>query len=286
MDMKALLTLLITTYVLAASPATISQFSNSLEKSHGLKLGRLDDVAQKVRIRKPNFFEKWMMNKSGAEATYNDKTNTIVLREKNWRGNRIVGLSDFPMGQKYQFTILASTVFHEMMHADFDVLIKNSNSRSAIALKNVENWFRKNIRGVNAHVAAHEFFGYTASDIITGLNMDIQDILMNHGINYQQKRCFGKKGLKRIKDRLFPSGDIRFVDTKNVSQYSLKLTPRSVFIKGKGIDLKGTSFPDSYRAGIYEHFIVEYGAPKSSKDLLDFLEREYGDLLRRCYQDV
>lgn len=286
MDMKAILTLIMATYVLAGSPVTISQFSNSLENELGLKLGRLDDVVQRIRIRKPNALERWMMNKSGAEATYNDKTNTIVLRDKNWRGNRIVAKGDFEKGREYEFNILSSTIFHELMHADFDVLIKGSNSASDIALKSAQSWFSRNTRGVNAHIAAHEFFGYTASDLVFGINSHIQDILLAHGINWVKGTCFGENGLKKIKDRLFKDGEVRFIDTIKKNNYALFLTPSSIFIKGKPIELKNYNFPDKIRNDVYQHFVDYYGAPKKSADLINFIEGRYGKLLRECFQNI
>ncbi len=286
MDMKSILTLLLSTYVLASSPVAISDFSNSLENELGLKLSRLDDVVRKIRVRKPNVFEKWLMNKSGAEATYNDKTNTIVLRQKNWRGDRIVSSSDFPTGQEYQFTILASTIFHELMHADFDVLIKGSRTRSDIALKNTQRWFSQNIPGVNAHIAAHEFFGYTASDLILGIKSKLQDIYMAHGINSYKNTCFGKKGLKRIKDRLFPDGDIHFKDTLKISSFASVFTPNTIFVKGKDFNIKDKNFPDSYRKDVYQHFVDNYHAPKNSSDLLEIATREYGELLQKCFEGI
>lgn len=284
--MKAILSLLFATYVLAASPVTISEFSDSLDKHFGLNSSRLDSVISKVRIRKPNAFERWMMNKSGAEATYNDKTNTIVLREKNWRGNRIVGASDFPQSRKYEFDILASTIFHELMHADFDVLVKGSRSTTEEALSRTQDWFRANARGTKSLIATHEFFGYTASDLIIGVKSNIQDLLLAHGINSIKNSCFGEKGLARIKARLFPDGDIRFKDTLNIVDYSKRFTPSSIFIKGKGLDLNELNFPDHLRRDVYEHFVKYYQAPRSSADLLDTLEREYGNLLRECYSNL
>ncbi|MFG1492058.1 hypothetical protein ABMA75_00730 [Halobacteriovorax sp. ZH4_bin.1] len=286
MDMKSILTLLLSTYVLGASPVTISEFSNSLENELGLKLSRLDDVVQKVRVRKPNVFEKWLMNKSGAEATYNDKTNTIVLREKNWRGRRIVSLSDFPKGQEYQFSILASTIFHELMHADFDVLIKGSRTRTDIALKNTQRWFSQNIPGVNAHIAAHEFFGYTASDLILGIKSKLQDIYLAHGINSYKNTCFGRRGLERIKKRLFPDGDIQFKDTLNIPNFAKEFTPDTIFVKGQDINIKDKKFPESFRNEVYRHFVENYHAPATSQDLLEIARRQYGNLLQKCFEDI
>ena len=206
-----------------------------------------------------------------------------LLQQFKKTGVRVISLEDFPREQSYRFSIFASTIFHELMHADFDVLIKRSNSRADIVLSNTQKWFSKNAPRFNAHIAAHEFFGYTASDIIYGIQTQTQDTLMAHGINHIKKECFPVKALKRIKKRLFKDGNIHFKDLERISDYSPRFTPSTVFVKGKSIDLVKLKMPRSIRSSIYQIFVDHYNAPSSSLELINRLEKKYGALLRKCY---
>jgi hypothetical protein len=72
-----ILFLSLTTYA-----SSLNLFQKELEESLMLDLSHLDRVTNKIRIKKAKGFQLWMMNKMGAEATYNDVTNLILLRPK------------------------------------------------------------------------------------------------------------------------------------------------------------------------------------------------------------
>jgi len=60
----------------------VSSFSKSLEKYLLIDTQHIFEIVPKISIKKPNAFQRWQMEKSGAEATYNDlflKTVTLLV---------------------------------------------------------------------------------------------------------------------------------------------------------------------------------------------------------------
>lgn len=268
MNKFILLTILFFSITTHASKFT--HFSNQLEKRLLIDLSHLELVEDRIKIRKPNALERWWMNKSGAEATYNDKTNVVVLREKNFRNNRIVARNDFSGNQKYTFIVLASTIFHEMAHADYDTVIRSEDHSIKNVLWNIGRWFKSNTR-FNSKIGAHEFFGYTAGDILIGIDSEVSDLLLQHRIHPQTLECFGR------------SGEFDEFKLRSEKDFIKSFTPGYVFIKGKSVDLEKLKFPYLYRKQVYSYFSKRYNFPENRKELVDILNNsKYLDILRKC----
>jgi hypothetical protein len=248
----------------------LDKFSHDLEDRLILDLNHLSFVESRIKIRRPNAFERWFMNRNGAEATYNDKTNVIVLRQKNFHNGRIISRSDMPANQQYSFIVMASTVFHEMAHADFDTVLERSNLPIRRTIDSMLRWFKRNTR-FNAKIAAHEFFGYSAGDILLGLDNEVSDILLQHRIHPQTLRCFGTS---------VEHNEFKLRSEKN---YVTSFTPRDIFIKGKSLDLDKVKFPAKYREEVYSYFAQRYNFPKNRSELIQIMNRsKYIDILSSC----
>ena len=246
------------------------QFSSQLEERLLIDLSHLETVEQRVKIRKPNVLERWWMNKSGAEATYNDKTNVIILREKNFRNNRIVSRNDFTGNQRFSFIVLASTIFHEMAHADYDTVLSKEGNIIKDVLWNIGGWFKSKTRH-NAKIGAHEFFGYSAGDILIGVDSEISDILLQHRIHPQTLECFAR------------GSEFDEFQLRSEKDYIKSFTPDYIFIKGKSVDLEQLKFPYLYRKQVFNYFSKRYNFPKNRRELVDILNKsKYLDILKSC----
>lgn len=253
-----------------ALASKLTKFSQSLEDRLLIDLSHLNVIENRIKIRTPNVLERWMMNKTGAEATYNDKTNVIVLRKKNFVKNRIISRSDLDESKKYSFIVLASTIFHELAHADFDTVISNDKSPINKTLFDIQKWFKRNVN-LNSKIAAHEFFGYSAGESLMGLDNEISDILLQHRINPQTLKCFGRSAHAK---------EFSLSSEKNYIDF---FTPDFIFIKGKDLDLRKIKFPYIFRKEVYSYFSKRYNFPSSRRELIDILNKsKYFNILLSC----
>jgi hypothetical protein len=268
--MKKITFISLVLFSITTSASKFSHFSSQLEERLLIDLTHLERVEQNIKIRKPNVLERWWMNKSGAEATYNDKTNVVVLREKNFRGKRIVARDDFAGNQKYSFIVLASTIFHEMAHADYDTVISREGNSIKDVLWNIGGWFKSNTKH-NPKIGAHEFFGYSAGDILIGLDGEVSDILLQHRIHPQTLECFAR------------GSEFDEFQLRTKKDYVKAFTPDYVFIKGKSVDLKKLNFPNHFRKKVYDYFSKRYNFPFNREELINILNRsKYLDILKSC----
>lgn len=287
-------TLLLMTNAIASDYKMISSFASSLNRYLLLETEHFKDIVKPISIKKPTAFQRWQMEKSGAEATYNDITNTIVLKDDYFKNEsnsyRVIGLDDLAVNNRYSFFVFASTTFHELTHADFDVTIEGSNSAIRNLLENkIKPWFSKKLPGVNSKIATHEMFGYTAGDSLFFLSQRMSDVMMNHGIRYPDLTCFPKTALEKIGKRLgYESGIIEFKNNYDNSEFYLKTVPDYVFVKGKEIDVKKIGFPEEYKKELYNYFVDTYGFPNDFEELIYKLNdsKVYREKLVECYKDI
>ncbi len=271
-----------------AAASTIEKFKSELSHELLLDLQHLSRVSDDIRIKKASGFILMMMNRSGAEATYNDKTNVIYLRPKNFVGNRVISISDFSQGNRYSFYPLADTIFHELAHADFDVHIENKLPDFNRFLKSeVMAWFRQNFRGVNSKIATNELFGYTAGDSILTLNFQMQDILLAHGMNFNTGKCFSERALKRIAEQRGLATKLEFKEVKENFDFYKKIVPTVVYVKGKVVDFSKKNFPENYKRRLYNYFVDQYNMPKTYSELIQNMNKShYFDRLKACYKNI
>lgn len=272
---------------LAGNVNQVNSFSRSLEKLLLMDASHLKEIAPKISIKKPTAFQRWQMERTGAEATYNDFTNTIVLKDSYFVGDRIVGIDDMKANEKYRFFVFASTAFHELSHADFDVSVENgSGSIKYLLERKIMPWFKSKFPSFNSKIATHELFGYTAGDTIFNLNQKIQDIMINHGLKYPAMECFPAKALEKIGARLGFENGIEFKPVFQNQDFSDIFVPDAVFVKGKDINLKTANFPKEYRKELYDYFVSTYDLPVDTEELIHKMNNShFKTTLEECYKD-
>lgn len=290
---KLVIVLLMTRFSYADSYTKISEYAKSLEKYLMIETAHLEDIIPSISVKKPSAFQRWQMEKSGAEATYNDITNTIILKDDYFTGNgpnyRVKGVNDLADTEKYKYFLFASTTFHELSHADFDVTIENSSkSIKTLLEKKIKPWFAQKFPKFNSKIATHELFGYTAGDGIFQLYQKISDVMMNHGIKYPSMECFSKGALEKIAIRLDLTSNLEFkMTTQNIEYFSI-IIPDYVYVKGVDINLKSAGFPEIYKRELYDYFVETYHFPVDQEELIKNLNANemFSQTLEKCYEGI
>lgn len=290
---KFLSALFLLSPVFADSYSKVAQYSNSLEKYLMLDMSHVKEIIPKISVKKPTAFQRWQMEKTGAEATYNDITNTIILKDEYFVGDnsnyRVIGLNDLKDNEKYRYFLFASTTLHELSHADFDVTIESSNKEIRHLLENkIKPWFASKFPGYNSKIATHELFGYTAGDGVFQIYQKISDVMINHGIKYPSMECFPQKALERIALRLDLAKSLEFKMISENADFYKSIIPDFVFVKGKELDLRNAKFPDEFKQNLYDYFVTTYQFPLDGQALIDKLNNHelFYTTLEKCYEKI
>lgn len=80
------------------------------------------------------------------EAHYNEYLNLVVIKKEYVTNGRIKNYQDFRAQREgYSFSVFASTAFHEMTHADFDIFIEENDSDFHLFIDYpLKSWVKKN----------------------------------------------------------------------------------------------------------------------------------------------
>lgn len=290
---KFLIGLFFASSVMADNYSKVATYAQSLEQYLMLDTQHFKNIIPSINVKRPSAFQRWQMEKTGAEATYNDITNTIILKDDYFSGTatnyRVIGVNDLKDSEKFRYFLFASTTFHELSHADFDVTIENSSKEIKTLLEQkIKPWFSSKFPSFNSKIATHELFGYTAGDGVFQLYQKISDVMMNHGIKYPTMECFSPGALTKIAARLGLQDNLEFkMLGQNQEFYSL-IVPDVVYVKGKDINIKTANFPDAYKRGVYNYFVETYNFPVDQEELINNLNNNemFQNTLKKCYENI
>lgn len=195
-------------------------------------------------VRVTKFSKLGQVMSPDATATYNDKTNTISLKEellikKDGKyqvldPRRIMGnnLAGFPQ---------VSTIFHELGHAEIDVFIENEKTVTDLTLNRfyetrLKPLYKKYFKGLSPLIIFHEHFSYYRSELIDALSMDMMDVYMWNGWNPNTNKCYLSPALKqKLKDSV--SLD-EFLEIFSLQDKSYRdVVPQYIYVKGKDLNL-------------------------------------------------
>jgi hypothetical protein len=284
--MKLLTILLVLFSVSAiAGKSQFLPFFDSLEDRFLMRTDHLIDLSEKIKLKKFGIF-----GNRNAEATYTPFTNTISLKDeymvKVGRQYRIKKYQEFSSTNGYNlFAARATTIFHELAHADFDIFIEKDKNHPMhkLLMKDLPTWFKRHAGGVNSKTATHELFGYTAGDFIFMLEGKIQDILIAHGVYHNENKCFPRGALDKIALRLnLTKNDLSFRDIFSSVDFKEMIIPKVIFINGKSVDVK--LLPDRFQRKILNYFSDEFDMSLDSKNLTSKLNSSHFFIrLENCY---
>ncbi len=266
------------------------EFARSLQEDIFLQAERILKVAEDVKVSKPGIFDRMG---TGA-AYYKPFTNTIVLHEDNLirtRNGRLRIKNTKEMngnGNVNYFSTRAETIFHEISHGELDVLIENDNTSELnyLLFRTIGSWFKKNFRRINSKTAAHEFYGYTAGNLVATLYLERESILLRYGIRPKDLSCFSKKALVKIAKRENLKEEFYF-KASAIKNYYTAITPDYIFIRGKEFKIKDRGFKDAWKKSIFNHLQNEYQIPGNTDEFVRYMNNsKYIQALRTCYQSI
>ncbi|EQC46965.1 hypothetical protein M899_2267 [Bacteriovorax sp. BSW11_IV] len=275
-----------------AFASKLGMFNSSIKTFMLLDFSHLTEVERSITIRAPRLYEKWMMDKTMAQATYNDILNIIVLHDENFVDEgyekRVKSFYDLAGQKRYSFISNAATIFHEMSHADYDVNVEETPGPWRDFFKNeLTPWLARNISYSKAKDLNHELFGYTAGDSLFGLQSEISDLLFAHGYNYIDNKCFGEKYLQKLYERMGRPSVIHFRESEKDISYASKFVPRYIYVRGKDFDLDKAKMPAAMKETLYEYFVETYSFPRTKNDLIQKLnDSHYLPKIQKCFEGL
>lgn len=283
------------TFLLISSSAfasKLSMFNSSIKTFLLLDFSHLLEVEKEITIRPPRLYEKWLMEKTMAQATYNDILNTIVLYDDNFifdgTQKRVKSFYDFKAQQRFTFISNASTIFHELSHADYDVFVEETPGYwRDFFTKELIPWLKSNVDYRYAKDINHELFGYTAGDSLLGLQFEVSDILFAHGYNYVNEKCLSESIIRKVYERMGRPSEVMFIEDERDYSYAKKFIPHNVFVRGKDFNVEKAGLPPVYKTKLYKYFVEKYSFPKTKNDLIYKLNQSHFlDKIQKCFEIV
>ncbi len=262
--------------VQVAAETFASQFTNDLSSSIiPINPGRLEFVAARIFLAEPSYLEKWGIVNRDAAASYKEILKTIVLNSdmielgENGR-KQIASIPTLTKRHGSASMARASTIVHELAHAEFDLLVMEKKTLEDLFLAGVfENeilpWLkRRTPSGIHIfwpRAAASEFFAYYRGDLILFLHGELERILNFNGLSfYSPGRCFK---LKRHDENRF------LVDEQQKHRYRDVYSVSSIWVKGKQLSLP-TSGPDPFlikwQLALWQHFEALFSPPRTDAE--------------------
>lgn len=263
------------------------------------KTSRHRELEENLSVRTFNAFDR-MINPDAA-ATYNGKINQIkldsLLLKKNGYSYSIKSVQEV-LKSSTSGAVFVGTIFHELGHAEMDILIENKKSANDEALmyqyKNkIKEVFRRNFKG-NTWTIFHEYFAYYRTDLVEGMLWDKGDIYRENGYNPQNGTCFLTKSLKKqLAEKISLAEFQNFYAFRPLKNYREGAAPRYVFVRGKDFDLSKLSVADQKIIQetnnlFWMYHMEEYGFPTTQKVLVERMNLRDPELVkfRTCREEL
>lgn len=279
--------------VCADSFSKIENYSDTLEKYLLLDASHLKNVISKITLNRPSTSQEILMADLDAQAIYNDEYNTIVLKDHYYVGTdtnfQIISPDDLEKKDKHKYIFLASTIFHELSHADFDLAIeKKSKYFTMLQQKKITPWFVENYPDINPNSASQELFGYIAGEGIIQIHAKIEEIMLRHGIKYPSMECMSRSVLEKISKEMGFLSNLEFQMVRQNKEYYKIVVPTSIYVKGREINLESSNFPEEYKKELYDYFIETYRFPSDQEELIQNLNGNFlfYSTLQSCYEKI
>lgn len=249
----------------------------------------LEAIEDNVRLATPSLLQQWGIIGAAAEAHYNDYLNLVVVDKDKVNNGAVKSYFDFKRDNEgYVFPTFASTLFHELAHADYDVFIEERDTPFRFLLnKMLKDWVKKNVSGHSNKIVRHEILGYTADGIVQVLDMDIDKVLFHYGYVFSQDRCMKKTSLIKKAKQLKLEPGFYLKNHWDKTNYAERVSPPTVFVKGKDVNLEDLNFPRVFKSGIFNYFRKTYKLPRSRDELVKKLNQSHWlKKVRRCYDEI
>ena len=109
------------------------QYLNSISSRVGVYAPRLHLAANKTFIAHPSYLQRWGIVAADAAAAYNDWLNTLILQPEMTIADdagdlRIRTLLEIHQASGSASSTAATTIFHELAHAEWDLYVEEGES--------------------------------------------------------------------------------------------------------------------------------------------------------------
>jgi len=273
-----------------SSFAGVDQFTGfnfSMKQRYLIDVSHLEAIEDNVRLATPSLLQQWGVIGAGAEAHYNEFLNLVVVDKDKVQDGAVKNYYDFVREKRgIHFGTFASTMFHELAHADYDVFIEESDSNLKFLLNTMlKNWVKKNIKGHSNKIVRHEILGYSAGGVVELLDAEFDRVLFRYGYVFAQDRCMNRPYLEKAAKNLKLERGFQFENHWDEVKYYEKISPGTIWVKGKDVDL--ANLPKVYKIGIFNYFKETYKLPANRNELVKKLNQSH--FLRKvqnCYNEI
>ena len=264
-------------------------FNFSLKHRYLIDTSHLEAVEDNIRLATPSLLQQWGVIGAAAEAHYNEFLNLVVVDKDKVQDGTVKSYFDFVREKRgIHFSIFASTMFHELAHADYDVFIEESDSNFKFLLNTqLKKWVKENIKGHSNKIVRHEILGYSADGVIQLLDSEFSRVLFKYGYIFSQDRCMDKSHLERIAKTLGLEKGFEFKNYWGEKNYAEKISPHTIWVKGEAIDLGALNLPKIYKYGIFNYFKKTYQIPANRDLLINKLNKShFRRIIHNCYDEI
>lgn len=227
---------------------SVERFTNGLQELLLFnKTGRSKELQKSLNLAPLNRLDKILSPM--ASATYNGKLNTIKLDEKlltrqDGRFYIKSPLDIFGKGLEGMTEIV--TIFHELAHAELDLLIENNHGlNDVILMSHYKNSLKEIIKRnftYDSWTFFHEYFAYYRTDLAETYFWDKQDIYFNNGFDPRTGKCRQSALVKKkLEEKVSLEDFTKFYAFDAEKNYKKIVAPQYVFVKGKDYNLASLS---------------------------------------------
>lgn len=263
------------------------------------KTGRNKELEKSLSVRPFNALDRVLS--PDASATYNGKLNQIKLNDsllvRNGNSYSIKSAQEI-LGSKNLGLVALATIFHELGHAEMDILIENKKSANDEVImyqyrNKMKDVFSRNFSG-NNWTTFHEYFSYYRTDLVEGILWDKGDIYHENGYRRDNGSCYLTKYLRsQLEEKVSLAEFQKFHSFRPTKNYRLGAAPRYVFVRGKDFDLGSVSTDDQKIIAqtndlFWMYHVEEYGFPTTQKVLVERMNLRDVELVkfRACREEL
>lgn len=263
------------------------------------KTGRSKELEKSLNLAPLNKLDKILI--PTASATYNGKLNTIkldesLLEKKDGRFFIKSPLSIF--GKNLEGMTEIVTIFHELAHAEVDLLIENNkNLNDSILMTHYKNSLKEVIKRnftYDSWTFFHEYFAYYRTDLAESYFWDKQDIYFNNGYDPRTEKCRQTPIVKKLLENKVSLEEFtQFYAFEPEKSYRKIVAPQYVFVKGKDYNLNTLSKAEANIINktndlFWMYHLEEYGVAATQKELVARMNKKDKELkaLKKCRTEI
>lgn len=243
------------------------------------KAGRSKELQKNLNLAPLNRLDKILS--PTASATYNGKLNTIKLDEKllTRQDGRFYIKSPLDIfGKNLEGMTEIVTIFHELAHAELDLLVENSKGlNDVILMSHYKNSLKEIIKRnftYDSWTFFHEYFAYYRTELAETYFWDKQDIYFNNGFDPKTGKCRQSALVKKkLEERVSLEDFTKFYAFDAEKSYKKIVAPQYVFVKGKDYNLASLSKAEIAQINktndlFWMYHQEEYGVAGTQKELV------------------